>query len=119
MLYVGDGACDQDCRTALVFARQTRLSLAKDTARVNRVLVATDHCCDRAYLEAEHQGALHVDLSDADRRAQLLSLLPPDLTHSLIIVDPLGNIVMRYDVRESPRGLLDDMKKLLKLSHIG
>jgi hypothetical protein len=27
--------------------------------------------------------------------------------------------VLRYDVRESPRGLLDDMKKLLKLSHIG
>jgi hypothetical protein len=119
LMYVGDGACDQDCRTALVFARQTRLSLAKDTSRVNRVLVATDRCCDLAYLEAEHRGALHMDLSDAGRRAQLLSLLPQDLAHSLLIVDPLGNIVMRYDVRQSPRGLLDDMKKLLKLSHIG
>ena len=35
------------------------------------------------------------------------------------IVDPLGNLVMRYDTREPPKGLLDDLKKLLKLSHIG
>jgi len=26
---------------------------------------------------------------------------------------------MRYDVRDSPSGLRDDLKKLLELSHIG
>ena len=39
--------------------------------------------------------------------------------NSLFIIDPLGNLVMRYDARENPKGLLDDLKKLLKLSHIG
>ena len=34
-------------------------------------------------------------------------------------VDPLGNLMMRWDTRENPKGLLSDMKKLLKLSHIG
>jgi hypothetical protein len=42
-----------------------------------------------------------------------------DLPHSLFVIDPLGNIVLRFDVRSNPRGLLEDMKKLLKLSHIG
>ncbi len=42
-----------------------------------------------------------------------------DRAHSLYIVDPLGNLVMRYDTRDTPKGLLDDLKKLLKLSHIG
>ena len=37
----------------------------------------------------------------------------------LFIVDPLGNLVLRYDVRQSPKGLLSDLQKLLKLSHIG
>jgi hypothetical protein len=120
LAYAGDGACDADCRQALVFARQTRLSLAQDTARVNWVLLATGHCCDQSYLDAEHRGIQVIDVSDAGRRVELLGVLPAtELAHSLFVIDPLGNIVLRYDVRSSPRGLLDDMKKLLKLSHIG
>jgi hypothetical protein len=42
-----------------------------------------------------------------------------DLSHSVYVVDPLGNLMMRFDARQDPDGLLDDMKKLLKLSHIG
>ena len=38
---------------------------------------------------------------------------------SLFIVDPLGNLMMRYDVQQDPKGLLTDLKKLLSLSHIG
>jgi hypothetical protein len=118
LIYVGDGACDADCQTALVFARQTRLSLAQDTARVNWALLATDHCCNREYLDAAHKGIIAIDAT-ADRAA-LLGVLPgQDLAHSLFVIDPRGNIVMRYDVRNNPRGLLEDMKKLLKLSHIG
>ena len=42
-----------------------------------------------------------------------------DRANWLFIVDPLGNLVMRYDARDNPKGLLEDLKKLLKLSHIG
>jgi hypothetical protein len=120
LAWVGDGACHDDCKQALIFARQTRLSLAQDTARVNWALIATSNCCDKSYLDAEHRGIQVLDASNADLRAALLAVLPAtDLAHSLFVIDPLGNIVLRYGVRESPRGLLDDMKKLLKLSHIG
>ncbi len=37
----------------------------------------------------------------------------------LFVVDPLGNLMMRYDVRRDPRGLLVDLKRLLELSQIG
>jgi hypothetical protein len=120
LVYVGDGQCDSDCRAALVFARQTRLSLNKDMKRVNRALLATDNCCDVAYLKKEHDGIKVFDVSGPDDRAELLSVLPVvDLKHTLFVVDPLGNLVMRYDVRKEPAGLLTDLKKLLKLSHIG
>ncbi len=120
LVYVGNGSCDEDCRRALVFARQTRLSLNKDMTRVNRALLAVEQCCDRAYLEKEHEGLEVIDLTAPESAAGVLALLPAEnLRHSLFVVDPLGNIVMRYDVRESPRGLLEDLKKLLKLSHIG
>lgn len=35
------------------------------------------------------------------------------------IVDPLGNLVLRYEYEQSPRGVLDDLRKLLKLSKVG
>jgi hypothetical protein len=30
-----------------------------------------------------------------------------------------GNLMMRFDVAENPKGLLKDLERLLKLSHIG
>ena len=120
LLYVGDGACDENCRRSLVFARQTRLSLNQEMDRVNRVFLATAGCCDVPYLEGEHKGIKVFDVSEEAAREELLALIPPeDREHSLYVVDPLGNLVMRYDTRENPRGLLTDLKKLLKLSHIG
>ena len=38
---------------------------------------------------------------------------------SLYIVDPLGNLMMRHDGERTSKDLLSDLKKLLKLSHIG
>lgn len=120
LVYVGDGGCDEDCKRALVFARQTRLSLNKDMSRVNWGLLATGACCDLEYLDREHKGIKVFEVGDVNNTRDLLQVLPrDDLRHWLFVIDPLGNIVMRYDVRQSPRGLLDDLKKLLKLSHIG
>lgn len=118
LLVVGEGACDEDCRRSLVFARQTRLSLNQEMDRVNRVLVATDGCCDQAWLDSEHPGLKVID-ADAGHAALLARIPSQDRAQSVFVVDPLGNLMMRYDSREDPKGLLSDLKKLLKLSHIG
>jgi len=120
LVYAGDGACDENCRRSLVFARQTRLSLNQDMTRVARVFLATGNCCDHQYLDDEHAGLVVLDATSDSALAAVVNALPAtEREHSLFIVDPLGNLVMRYDTRQDPRGLLDDMKKLLKLSHIG
>ena len=51
--------------------------------------------------------------------ASVLAAFPPPLEHTIFIVDPLGNLMMRYDVRQDPKGLREDLKNLLELSHIG
>lgn len=120
LAYVGDGRCDADCRRALVFARQTRLSLNQDADRVERAFLATGECCDRELLEREHRGIRLFPLAAGADTDALLSLLPAqERSHFLYIIDPLGNLVMRFDTRDNPRDLLSDMKKLLQLSHIG
>jgi cytochrome oxidase Cu insertion factor (SCO1/SenC/PrrC family) len=119
LVYVGRGACDTPCRGALYVMRQTRLALNNDMTRVERVFLVSGDCCDRAFLASEHPGLLVLDATGADARPLLEEFPSPGLEHTLFVVDPLGNLMMSYDARRDPHGLLEDLKKLLKLSHIG
>jgi cytochrome oxidase Cu insertion factor (SCO1/SenC/PrrC family) len=119
LAYVGDGACDEACRNALHFMRQTRLSLNNEMTRVARVFLATGSCCDRAFFEREHPGLIVIDATGPEAHDLVNAFPQTARPQSLFVVDPLGNLVMRYDTRSDPKGLLSDLKKLLKLSHIG
>ena len=119
LVYVGAGDCDADCRRALYVMRQTRLALNNDMTRVERVFLVSRACCDRGFLAREHAGLVVLD-ADAQSADSLLALFPAaGREHTLFVVDPLGNLMMSYDARGNPRGLLEDLKKLLRLSHIG
>jgi hypothetical protein len=119
LVYLGDGRCQGACRQALYVMRQTRLSLNAEMDRVDRVFLATSQCCDREFLAHEHPGLLVLDATGG-AASSLLGVFPDnEREQSLFIVDPLGNLMMRYDVRQNPKGLLQDLKKLLSLSHIG
>ena len=124
MLYVGDGLCDQRCRKALYLMRQSRIALNKDMDRVQRVFLVTGRCCDRAFLAQEHPDLIVALVEDA----QSAGLLEPFPTYDRVplasagriyLVDPLGNLLMSYPATVPDKALLTDLKKLLRLSHIG
>jgi cytochrome oxidase Cu insertion factor (SCO1/SenC/PrrC family) len=49
-----------------------------------------------------------------------LFLLPLGISFVFFyIIDPLGNLMMSYSRAAPPQGLLEDLRKLLKLSRIG
>ncbi|HEY3730041.1 MAG TPA: hypothetical protein VGL28_02140 [Steroidobacteraceae bacterium] len=119
LLYIGGGECDAACREALYFMRQTYLGLGNQTTRLQRVFLITGHCCDADYLAREQPGLIALR-ADGPQAAALLAQFPDaGRASSIFIVDPLGNLMMRYDTHDQPRGLHDDLKKLLGLSHIG
>jgi hypothetical protein len=124
VIYVGDGYCDERCRKALYLTRQSRLALNKDSDRVRRVLVATGRCCDNRFIETEHTD-LVVLLPAGQKGAQFLERFPvysdgPVATAGRIyLVDPLGNLLMSYPATAPDNALLTDLRKLLRLSHIG
>jgi len=113
-----DQGCDADCRGSLVYARQTWLSLGRELTRVQRVLLAPAGCCDMEFLKREHEGLVAL-AADTPAAAALLAQFPSPTTDGIYVVDPRGNLMMRYDVHQDPKGLRLDLKKLLDLSHIG
>ena len=127
MVFIGDGACDSRCREALTLMRQTRLALNDDLIRVQRLFLISGNCCDRNYLDTEHAGLL-LGRIDNPSGQTLLETFPADSSLNsagaaqsgrIYLVDPLGNLMMSYAPDAPPKGLLEDLKKLLKLSHIG
>jgi len=124
MVYVGDGLCDERCRKALYLTRQSRIALNKDMDRVQRVFLVTGRCCDRGFLAQEHPDLVVARVDDAASAA----LLEPFPTYGgvpladagrIYLVDPLGNLMMSYAPGAPDKALLTDVKKLLRLSHIG
>ncbi len=123
LLYVGAGSCTAQCRTDLYNTRQVRFALNRDMDRVQRVFIAAGDCCDWPFLDAQHPDLLTVHATpDA---APLLDLLPrfdginPAAAERVYLIDPLGNLMMSYAPDARPKGMLEDLKRLLGLSHVG
>jgi hypothetical protein len=119
LVYLGRGDCDADCRATLYFMRQTHLGLANLIPRVQRVFLATADCCDHDYLAREQPQLITLDAHGTADAALLASFPPDGRATTIFVVDPRGNVMMRYDAHDDPKGLRNDLKRLLLLSHIG
>jgi hypothetical protein len=66
--------------------------------------------------------AEHPDLRVLTRAegAPLRGQLPAGVdARTVLLIDPLGNLMMRFDPDVEPDGILEDLEKLLKLSQVG
>jgi hypothetical protein len=122
LLYLGAGACSAGCRADLYNTRQVRAALGADRERVQRVFLAEGACCDLEWLHAQQPDLITVQASAA--AAPLTAILEhagssPAAGDRVYLIDPLGNLMMCYAADARPKGMLEDLKKLLRLSHVG
>jgi hypothetical protein len=124
MIYAGSAQqCESACKTALYDMRQVRIALGKDIERV-KTLLLLDGSPDadlRQWLTAEH-AAMTVGVADAVARTELNHAFTGSSGTAkewIYLLDPLGNLLMRYPVSVEPRGMLKDLQRLLRLSKIG
>jgi hypothetical protein len=117
LLVTAPTACAADCQQLVYLARQLQISLGRDASRASHALasaqpVSTDY---EAKLKAEYPQLQRysLDLSAFTKDAAA----PGDA--QLWIVDPHGNLVLRYDAKVKGKDLLNDLRHLLKLSNIG
>ncbi len=109
----GGGGCDAVCRRTLYATRQARTMQGKDQDRIVRVWLVTDAAALPAALLDDHPG-LVVARAPAARVAAL-----PGGPNAIVVIDPLGNLVLRYTENPDIKGLGRDLTRLLKASRIG
>ncbi|MCP3748223.1 hypothetical protein [Pseudomonas sp. SBB6] len=109
--------CGLDCQQLVYLARQIQIGLGRDASRASHALAAAQP------LASDYQAKL-------DREYPQLQRYPLDVSRygtvsqgkqdaQLWIIDPYGNLVLRYDARVKGKDLLNDLRHLLKLSNIG
>jgi cytochrome oxidase Cu insertion factor (SCO1/SenC/PrrC family) len=107
------GACPAGCREKLATMRQVRLALGRNAGRVERVFVVDDTARPEASALGEFAGTV-VALSPF--------ALPPgagnDRAH-IYLVDPNGNVMLRWAAGADRKRMLGDLQRLLKASQIG
>lgn len=104
-------ACDAYCEKKLYFMRQVRKAQAKDQARLERLWVITDAGVPRAELLAAIEGTR---ISSTKPQA-----FPGNPTDHIYLVDPLGNLMMRFPRDPDPSKMIKDLQRLLKYSRVG
>ena len=102
-------ACDAYCERKLYFMRQVRRAQGKEMERVERLWVVTDGGTPRADLVAE-----------ATRWTSLrFEGFPGNPRDHIYVVDPLGNLMMRFPRDPDASRMIKDLQRLLKLSRFG
>ncbi len=103
---VAPDGCGDPCRFAVDRLRQVHALLNKDAPRVRRALITPD---------ATTALPLAMDFAELER----LTGTAHGLASGVYIVDPMGNLVLRYPFVDAGEAVLEDLKRLLKVSQIG
>ncbi len=115
MLYASAAACDQRCQDTLFEMRQIRLMNGKNRDRIERVWLITDAAPLATQLIREYDGMWMVR-AYAEALKEFLPL-PAEagaaLPDHVWLIDPLGNLMMRFPKDADPKLMHKDISKLL------
>lgn len=117
MVHVGPARCDAACAWQLYVMRQTRIAQGKEQDRIERLWVVTDGGTPNAQLTQAHPG-LHV-WRPADESFVRQFPAAQDQAAHIYVVDPLGNLMLRFPAQVDYKRMMKDLRLLLKASQIG
>ncbi len=118
LVYSNSSPCEEACEYALLTLRQSRLMLGKEMDRLLRVFLHGNTPPDTVFIAKEHAGL--ITLRDSSLSGLLDNKRPAELTAGgYFLIDPLGNLVMYFRPDIDPSEMVEDIKRLLKLSRIG
>jgi hypothetical protein len=117
LVTVDSGRCDAHCERKLLYMRQLRLTQGKNMERVERVWLISDDIAPRAGAVEPYPGTWLIRAAGSallDRFAA--GGAAPD---HIYVIDPLGNLMMRFPRDPDPQRMMKDLTRLLKVSQVG
>ena len=126
LLTIDSASCDKQCADNLHKIRQVRLGMGGEKERVMRIMMLADDK-DTGKLEEllkEHQGlevlkTNSVSLGNFIQAFEFEDRAAAVGAQRIYIIDPLGNLMMRYPADATPKQIGKDLERLLKYSKIG
>lgn len=115
---VADGGdCGPRCEEKLWKIRQVRQAQGKEMARIERVWLVNDDVAPNDRIAHDYAGTWFVRA----KAKPVLSALPADkaVEDHIYLVDPLGNLMMRFPGDAEPKRMIRDIGRLLKYSRSG
>jgi cytochrome oxidase Cu insertion factor (SCO1/SenC/PrrC family) len=114
---VDTAGCNAQCEKKLFYMRQLRLTQGKEMERVERAWIISDDAPPRPEAAASYPGTWLIRAAHSG----LTGLFPAAaaVADHIYVIDPLGNLMMRYPRDPDPQLMIKDLKRLLKASGIG
>lgn len=119
LVYLANTDCGTSCLRQLHQMRQVHASLGKELARVQRVLILSGGEDANAVNRIVAQYPDLIVLAGPQVAALSAQFAASGAAEDLFVVDPLGNLIMRYRADYEAKGLRKDMMRLLTYSWTG
>ena len=117
LLYYLKNDCLKTCEENIYLLRQVNTALGKDMDRLQRILMFDENVKYSLEFLTSYPGLIYIYNKPNSLHGLLSSL--SDGESSILLIDPLGNVILKYSEELQGKKLLKDLKKLLKLSRIG
>jgi len=113
---IDSGDCDEYCQKKLYQMRQVRLAQNTEKDRINRIWIIDNQKIPSQELKKEFEGTALLTVDDGE----FIDQFPANSSNKdhIYIIDPMGNLMMRYPRDANPSKMVNDIKLLLKLSHL-
>lgn len=109
LVHANKAACDDNCRQLMYYMRQARAAQGMERERIERLWIITDDGTPDANWLKEYPGMKIVRGQPA--------LPATDASRHLYLVDPFGNVILRYPEHPVPKRIIKDLERLMKYSN--
>jgi cytochrome oxidase Cu insertion factor (SCO1/SenC/PrrC family) len=121
MILFTTAACDDACNQMLYNMRQINIAVGKNAPRVRHMIVHLEQPDEefQALIASEYADARRAYTDSGTIEAALKEVGPKYRSNEIYIMDPLGNIMLRFTQDQTYKDLMHDLNKMLKVSQIG
>jgi cytochrome oxidase Cu insertion factor (SCO1/SenC/PrrC family) len=116
LVSIDSGHCDDACQKKLYFMRQVRMVQGKEKHRIERLWLINDNIAPDTQLIKRYEGTFFLNAKDSE----IPNFVETEDIHTkhIYLIDPIGNLMMRFPENLDGTKMGHDIKRLLHVSQL-